>query len=177
MLISNVREDFPYLILDKEGNIIGGLAFAINLKLQQGRTTIQIARLMGYKTDRTIRLLVDLYKADVKVRKAVVSGKMTLKSFETIRRLSASEQTAVIEEVESNIDEGEEAKFTKANLRRAANNRTSELQPILVVSDEPSVIQQLNALKNQLQTILLAHGPFGSIEKEILKQIQEIAHV
>ncbi len=177
MLISNVRQNFPYLILDKEGLIIGGLAYAIHQKLQQGKTTIQIARMMGYKTDRTVKLLVDLFKADTHVRKAVAKGNMSLKAFETIRHVPHSKQTAVLAEIESRVDEGAEVKFTKDNLRRAAKKQKSQSQPNLVMSDEQTVIQKLNNVKNQLQTLLMVHTPLGPMEKEILYQIKELTNV
>lgn len=78
MLVSNVRKEFPPLVLDKAGNIVGGLAYAVRTKVQQGKSTIAIARLMGLKTDRSVKLLLSLFEAPLNVRQAIAAGRMSL---------------------------------------------------------------------------------------------------
>lgn len=177
MLVSNVRQNFPPLVLDSDGTIVGGLAHAVAQKVAQGKTPLQIARLMGYKTDRTVKRLIALFKADAKVLRAVASGRMSLKAFDAIRTLTAEKQTAVLETIEETVAPDEEMTYTKDSLRRASKKQSTNTQHTLTVPDEPSVVQQLNQLKHQLQTLLLTQPVLGPREQEILNEIKEIVHV
>lgn len=177
MLVSNVRKNFPPLILDKEGGIIGGLAYAVSQKVQQGKSPLQIGRLMGYKTDKSVRLLIDLYQADVAVRKAVAAGRMSLQAFATIRNTAPAQQTAVMEAIEAEAEDKDSIKFTKDNLRKAAKEKHAQEQPFLLLSDEPTVVEKLNQLKHQLLILLSAQNGLGPREKAILVEIKEIANV
>lgn len=176
MLASNVRKAFPNLVIDQNGEIIGGLAYAVCQKLQQGKTPMQVAQLMGYKTDKTVKRLLALYQADFQVKKAVATGRMSLSAFDAIRFESTSQQTAVLEAIEDNNDD-DEVTFTKEKLRRASTKLKLENQKTLVTIDEPTTVEQLNTIKNKLAGLLKTEARFGPREKLILEKIKGMIDV
>lgn len=173
MLVSNVRKEFPPLVLDKEGNIVGGLAYAVRTKAQQGKSTMAIARLMGMKTDRNVKLLLSLFEASLNVRQAIAAGRMSLHAYEGIRHTAQAEQAEVVAAIEAKADDNQEIQITRDKVRRDARKVQATKQPTLVTNDEPTIVQQLNEIKAKLEAIL-ATSPLGLREQYVVDQIKEL---
>lgn len=173
MLVSNVRKEFPPLVLDKAGNIVGGLAYAVRTKVGQGKSTMAIARLMGLKTDRHVKLLLSLFEAPLNVRQAIAAGRMSLHAYEGIQHASQAEQAEVVAVIEDKVAEGADIQITRDKVRRAARNVQATRQPTLVTNDEPTIVQQLHEIKGRLE-VILASGPLGLREQYVVAQIKEI---
>ncbi|GIK54582.1 MAG: hypothetical protein HND44_00900 [Chloroflexi bacterium] len=173
MLVSNVRQEFPPLVLDREGHIVGGLAYAVRTKTRQGKSTMAIARLMGMKTDRSVKLLLSLFEAPLNVRQAIAAGRMSLHAYEGIRHAAQAEQAEVVAVIEAKAEADEEIQITRDKVRRAARNVQASRQPTLVTNDEPTIVQQLNEIKARLEAILTA-GPLGLREQYVVEQIKEM---
>lgn len=173
MLVSNVRKEFPPLVLDKEGNIVGGLAYAVRTKAQQGKSTMAIARLMGMKTDRNVKLLLSLFEASLNVRQAIAAGRMSLHAYEGIRHTAQAEQAEVVAAIEAKADDNQEIQITRDKVRREARKVQATKQPTLVTNDEPTIVQQLNEIKAKLEAIL-ATSPLGLREQYVVDQIKEL---
>lgn len=173
MLVSNVRKEFPSLVLDKAGNIVGGLAYAVQTKARQGKSTMAIARLMGMKTDRNVKLLLSLFEAPGNVRQAIAAGRMSLHAYEGIRHAAQADQAEVVAAIEAKADDNEEIQITRDKVRREARKVQATKQPTLVTNDEPTIVQQLNEIKARLEAILTT-GPLGLREQYVVDQIKEI---
>lgn len=173
MLVSNVRKEFPPLVLDKAGNIIGGLAYAVRTKAQQGKSTMAIARLMGMKTDRTVKLLLSIFEAPLNVRQAIAAGRMSLHAYEGIQHAPQADQVQVLDAIEAKATEGEAVQITRDKVRREARKVQATKQPALITNDEPTIVQQLNEIKARLER-LLAGGSLGLRERYVVDQIKEI---
>lgn len=173
MLVSNVRKEFPPLVLDKEGNIVGGLAYAVRTKVQQGKSTMAIACLMGMKTDRNVKLLLSLFEAPLNVRQAIAAGRMSLHAYEGIRHAAQVDQAEVVAAIEAKADDNQEIQITRDKVRRESRKVQATKQPTLVTNDEPTIVQQLNEIKAKLEAILAA-GPLGLREQYVVDQIKEL---
>lgn len=173
MLVSNVRKELPPLVLDKKGNIVGGLAYAVRTKVQQGKSTMSIARLMGMKTDRSVKLLLSLFEAPPNVRQAIAAGRMSLHAYESIHHAPQTDQAEVVAAIEAKAEADEDIQITRDKVRREARKVQATKQPTLVTNDEPTIVQQLHEIKGKLEAIL-ATGPLGLREQYVVDQIKEI---
>lgn len=173
MLASNVRKEFPPLILDREGHIVGGLAHAVQMKVQQGKSTMAIARQMGLKSDRTVKLLLSLFKAPVNVRRAMADGRLSLHAYEGLQHASRADQEEVVASIAAKAGSDETSQITRDQVRRETRKLQATRQPGLVVGDEVTLVQQLHEIKAQLEKILAA-GPLGLREQYVVEQIKEI---
>lgn len=166
MLAANVQQKYPEVVLNKDGEIIGGVARAVAVKLNSGSRTLQsIGELMGISPD-IVSAYQRLHLAPVNVRKAVASGRMSISAFSRIKHAPA--------DLQEEIADGE-GDVTIAKVRKAVKDAAEKASPTLPGLDEPvDVVEVLNEVKAKL--VLAKKGGIGPREQFLWDEIKEMVN-
>lgn len=99
MLVSNVHEGFPPIVLDGKDRVTGGVAKAVASVLADGTRTMQsLARIMGVRPD-VVSAYLRLVDAPAPVRRAVAEGRLSVTAFARMKHAPVEVQLDVIESV------------------------------------------------------------------------------
>lgn len=189
MLTGAARQDYPAITLNGDGEVNGGLCYAIHSRLQRGPATVEsLARTTG-ASPGTVSALIDLYSAPVELRRAVADGRMSLSAFAMARRMNGEFREELLEKV------GEDGQVTVKEVRgaiRRIKRQKESLQPLLApangaaevegeavkgeavegeaISLPPTLLGRLNALLIALETA--PSGGWGVREIYVLEGIR-----
>lgn len=87
MLTSDMRKDQPPLVLDGEGNVIGGLCWAFYHKLETGYRQIDLMATSGVSAD-VIGAYAALYDDLPELKKAVLTGRLGMTVYALMKHMS-----------------------------------------------------------------------------------------
>lgn len=106
MLATATRKDYPDIVLDQSGVVIGGICRAVMEELQDSEergqpiTYYELAKLIGDKTPDVISAYVSLYHAPLEVKRKVAEGKLSITAFSLIKHAKPETQVAIVTAVE-----------------------------------------------------------------------------
>lgn len=84
MLTADMREKQPHVVIDAEGEVVGGLCWAFHYELEQGKRQIDIAAARGVTAD-VIGAYNSLFSDLPEMKKAVASGRMAITVYSLIK--------------------------------------------------------------------------------------------
>lgn len=146
MLVSNVRREFPPVVLDKSGEVVGGLVKAIVTRLGRGDITMQeLARVMGLRPD-AVSAYVQLAHAPVSVRRAVADGRLSMTAFARMKHAPADVQAAT-------VADGDETPVTVERVRRILRQAASDETAVVEPDMTDVLLEQVGALVRALRQL------------------------
>lgn len=151
MLATNLHEQFPEIVIDKAGAVVGGVAFAVAQRLTApGMTIERLARVMGKRPD-----LVSAYRqltvAPVEVREAVARGRLSMSAFARMKHAPAHVQAEIVRAA-ANDDKDVTLDKVREALRQSKG--TTDLASLLAEAQGPAAPDDLGPTIGTLTTTL-----------------------
>ena len=84
MLTADMREKQPHVVVDADGEVVGGLCWAFHYELEQGKRQIDIAAARGVTAD-VIGAYNALFSDLPEMKKAVASGRLAITVYSLIK--------------------------------------------------------------------------------------------
>lgn len=107
MLATNLHEQFPDIVIDGAGTVVGGVAFAVAQRLAQGDTTIEgLARVMGLRPD-LVSAYNHLTQAPVEIRQAVARGRLSMTAYARMKRAPEAVQVEIVQAASGQDGDGQ----------------------------------------------------------------------
>ena len=174
MMISDLKRPQPDVVLNKEGEIIGGRAWsAMQISQRLGLKNYEIADLLTDSTPNIVGAYLALFDESVEVRRAVAEGAMAITTYSLLRRKSDELKQAMIEKAERSKN----GKVSAGTVRKAIR-QSSGVEGAMPYIGVSGLTQKLNEFLSFVRTAQAIESPadIDSAER-IIARLEELLNL